>query len=456
MARPSLADSLKASLSKGVHVDTAERIKRGLQPVIEDPAPPCPSFLDAEKIPLDVISVNIPIAQKDNNTNNQTIKQSSGQADNQSNNQTFEQTIKQSDNQSINQSNRQSNNQSLQQLNSQPDKQSNEQSVNQSIEQTRGQTIEQAIEQSIKQTASPILSQTTRQRWLPFNENQGKLLLFLYEKGGGLTNMDIVVRETGIAYGTARAGIDVLIREGYITYKARHNGHSFRGFEYSMNNHLCSLYATKIYGTQSEQTIEQSNKQAGSQASKQTAWQSVGQSNKQTFTVVSSTKDLQSTTTENTEILKDPELGYWREKGVNVRQLNAWSDEFEMPLEQVIQSLKYCRYDMVVLNHEEEKQISNPINWFYKVMQRSGIYPKPGNYKTLAEIRAEQMEQAAREAAEARERQINAEHELAFQKILSDQRSLEYQQLLSKVNDFAKEVGGKALEAALREAFIPS
>lgn len=185
--------------------------------------------------------------------------------------------------------------------------------------------------------------------------------------------------------------------------------------------------------------------------------QTAGQSSNQAISVVSSClNDLKPTTNSDAvieDLLRDPELGYWRDKGVNSRQLNSWSDEFQMPTDQVIQSLKYCRYEMVVLNQEEEKQITNPMNWFYKVMQRTGLYPKPTNYKSLAEIRAEQMEQAAREAADARERQATAERELAFQKILSEPDGSAYQSLLAKVNDFAKEMGGKALEAAMREEF---
>lgn len=269
--------------------------------------------------------------------------------------------------------------------------------------------------------------------------------------------MEIVVAETGIAYGTARAGIDVLIREGYVTYKARHNGHSFRGFEYAMNNHLCSLYAARVRGEQAEQSGRQPFWQSSNQANNQALKQPLGQSSNQALAVVSSyLNDLKTTTTENgtnDDLLKDPELGYWREKGVNNRQINAWSEEFQMPVDQVLQSLRYCRYEMVVLNLEEEKQISNPMNWFYKVMQRSGLYPKPTGYKSLAEIRAEQMEQAARDAAEARERQVAAEHELAFQRLMSDPDSNEYRHLLASVDEFAKEVGGKVLETALREAF---
>jgi hypothetical protein len=270
--------------------------------------------------------------------------------------------------------------------------------------------------------------------------------------------MEIVVAETGIAYGTARAGIDVLIREGYVTYKARHNGHSFRGFEYAMNNHLCSLYAARVRGEQTEQSSNQSLQRSDRQSNNQAMKRALGQSSNQTSAVVSSyLTDLKSTTnsdaTVSEDLLRDPELGYWRDKGVNARQITLWSEEFQMPVDQVIQSLKYCRYEMVVLNLEEEKQISNPMNWFYKIMQRSGVYPKPANYKSLAEIRAEQMEQAARDLAEARERQVAAEHELAFQKIMENPAGEEYQALLQQVSDFAREIGGKALETAMKEAF---
>ncbi len=441
MARPSLADSLKASLSKGVHVETAERIQRGLQPVLDDPL-----LTPAIDVIAPTHIVEYPLNQPDVNTTKKPLNQAINQAN--------KQTINQASNQTDKQAEQQSNNQSNQQYSQLLDKQSDNQTVEQSVKQSPEQSIGQAINQTIRSIPQP----SSRQIWLPLNENQGRLLLFLYENGGGLTNMDIIVEETGIAYGTARAGINVLLREGYVTYKARHNGHSFRGFEYAMNNHLCSLYAGRVRGEQNEQSNRQSLQQSGNQTNNQAIKQTIGQSGNQTNAVVSSylTELKPTTTSDNTIIedtLKDPELGYWRDKGVNSRQINNWSDEFQMPIEQVIQSLKYCRYEMIILNLEEEKQISNPTNWFYKVMQRSGLYPKPNGYKSLTEIRAEQMEQAAKEAAEARERQVAAQQELAFQRIMTEPDSNEYQALLDQVNEFAKEVGGKALEAALREAF---
>lgn len=458
MARPSLADSLKASLSKGVHVDTAERIQRGLQPVADDPAP-SPPLAIVEPIQA-VVSPTVQPAPA-------LAPISSNQADNQAIEQSTEQTSKQSDKQAsiiastqaIKQTEKQTDKQSIQQLSQQSDKQPDRQTINQAVEQSNEQSPKQTVEQATKQTIKPVPPQSGRQIWLPLNENQGRLLLFLYEKGGGLTNMDIVVAETGIAYGTARAGIDVLIREGYVNYKARHNGHSFRGFEYAMNNHLCSLYAARVRGDQTEQPVRQSFQQSNNQANNQAMKQPLGQSSNQAITVVSSyLTDLKSTTNSDTteidDLLRDPELGYWKGKGVNARQVTLWSEEFQMPVDQVIQSLKYCRYEMVVLNLEEEKQIAKPENWFYRIVQKSGVYPKPANYKSLAEIRIEQMEQAVREAADLRSRQAVAEQELAFQKILKNPAGEDYQALLRQVSEFAKDSGGMALDLALRDLFF--
>lgn len=387
------------------------------------------------------------------------------QASNQSHNLTIRQTGTRQSNQTIEQTpltpDRQTGkptiSQSLQHTINHSDNQTSDQAISQTIEHNNEQEHGQAIEQAIKQSYGVAVIKP-RQKWYPLNENQGRILLFLYENGGGLTNMEIVVSETGIAYGTARACIDVLMREGYVTHKTRHNGHSFRGFEYSMNNHLCSLYVAGINGDTTQQTIRQSLKQYSSQTGSRAVGQSIEPSSSQATTVVSSFKNYLKTTTPDlndlNDFLQDPELGYWREKGLSGRQLQSWSDEFQMSVDQVIQSLKYCRYELVVLNQEEEKQISNPMNWFYKIMQRSGLYPKPAGYKSLAEIRAEQMEQAAKEAAEARERQAAAETELAFQKMMSDPEGELYKSLLSQANDFAREMGGKALESALKELFI--
>ena len=152
----------------------------------------------------------------------------------------------------------------------------------------------------------------------------------------------------------------------------------------------------------------------------------------------------------------DPELGYWKGKGLTSRQVEKWAEEFSMDVELVLQSLKHCRYEMVVLNLEEEKNIENAMNWFYKVMQRSGFYARPKEYKSMAEIRAEEMERTARDMVEARERQAAAEFELEFQRILDDPGSDEYQQLFDQLSDFEKQLKGKVFEMGLKRVFQAS
>jgi hypothetical protein len=261
--------------------------------------------------------------------------------------------------------------------------------------------------------------------------------------------MDIVVAETGIAYGTARKAIDVLVSEGYIISKSQHNGHAFRGFEYTLNNHLCSLYVSRI---KEEQPDGQPSWQSLSQQNKQPSGQATGQANKQTTVSFSSSRINNPTTTEYP--LGDPELGYWKGKGLTSRQVEKWAEEFSMDVELVLQSLKHCRYEMVVLNLEEEKNIENAMNWFYKVMQRSGFYARPKEYKSMAEIRAEEMERAARDMVEARERQAAAEFELEFQRMIDDPGSDDYQQLFDQLTDFEKQSKGKVLEMGLKRVFL--
>ena len=326
--------------------------------------------------------------------------------------------------------------------NKQAVKQSNKQSFQQLSEQSPQQSIRQSLQQTVQQT----IEQSNANIWLPLTENQGKILLFLLERGAGLTNMDIICADTGIPYGTARSVIDTLVRGGYIVHKARYSGASFRGFEYVLNGQLCTMYANKVRGTNQEEIPWQ----AIQQSVKQSVQQSAGRPSPSS----SSLKETQPTTTENQGLLKDPELGYWREKGVNGRQLGKWAEEFDMSEEQILQALKYCRYEMVVLNHEEEKQINNTVNWFYKVMQRSGLYPKPAGYKSLAELRVEQMEQEAKEAQVLRERQEKAERALEFQKIMADPVCPEYQALLNQASEFSKDAGGSVLIDEMESIFM--
>lgn len=464
-----------ASLSKGVHVDTAEKIARGLPPIPEETSPSPPLAVTVKPVTIadpvvapvkaeitDVIVKPVTVSTKpvivkapivDPVTtsappeivyyDNRAIEQSIEQVNKQSINQTVKQTNKQAGNEAIIEAVRQSNEQTIQHFSNHSSKQSNEQAFKQtdehSIQQTIGQTFQQSDEQTIKQSPKHF--------WLPLNENQGKILLFLYERGQGLTNMDIICMHTGVAYGTARTSIDVLMREGYVTSKTRHNGHAFRGFDYTLNNHLCSLYVSRIRG---EQSSEQSFQQLIKQSSKQT----IGQTNNQTVTPFSSKvlEDFENLTTTKTGLLEEPELRFWAGEGVTEKQVQNWMVEFELSIEEIQMSLRYARFDIL-----ERGDVQNAANWFYKILTRNGFYPRPTNYRSLIEIKAEALKQQQERDREAKAILEDSDLETKFQAFLSDPEAPIFKQLFDQVNSFAKEQfkeGQKmAAEIELRELF---
>lgn len=338
-----------------------------------------------------------------------------------------------------------------------------------STRQTTHEEPRQTEQLTYRDTERYTLRQTERATYhhdpiMTLTVRQGMCLYYLLQRPDYIAQRHTMGEALNLPLPTIRDCITVLVRERFISKPQKIVIRSFQGFTYRLADEDQCARFMRLRGEEFANAIERNTGRDTLRLSDRLTIRQTNATNNVMSNGTSdglppfssSRKEEKLTTTENPEVddlLRDPELGYWREKGVNNRQINAWSEEFQMPVDQVLQSLRYCRYEMVVLNLEEEKQISNPMNWFYKVMQRSGLYPKPTGYKSLAEIRAEQMEQAARDAAEARERQVAAEHELAFQRLMSDPDSEEYRHLLASVDEFAKEVGGKVLETALREAF---
>ena len=400
--------------------------------------------------PIDVMQHEETVLSSLKNNLAEHILSANNQTDKQAINQTIRQTIKQAIEQTEEQSNHHLNDQTINQSNNQTD--------NQSPQQAPKQTTKSLVQQTIKQYDGQS-NQQSKYIWLPLNEKQGRILLFLYENGGGLTNMDIICMDTEIAYGTARNAIDVLIREGYVTNKNRHNGHLFRGFEYTLNNHLCSLYVSRIrdeqshkqpYGQSPEQSFQQTIKQLGNQANKQ----SNNQTNNQTKGAISSKvfkEDLNLTTT-GTGIFDDPELKFWKGEGVTEKQVQNWMTEFQLSHDEIVMSLRYGRFDIL-----ERGDVNNSANWFYKILTRNGFYPKPANYRSLPEIKAEALLQQQERDREAKAKIEEVEFEAKFQAFLEDSDSPLFKELFDKIGSFAKEQfrdGERmAAEIALKDLF---
>jgi len=327
--------------------------------------------------------------------------------------------------------------------------------------------IQQAVQHHVRQVPQQPGQQVKNNKriWMPLTMNQGKVLMFLYESGGGLTNTDIIGAEIFIPYGTIRSAFSVLMSEGYITSKEFFSGHAFKGFTYTLDDNLCSVYVHRVRQALQQldqhevqqtlqQAVHQSHKQLVRQSNRHNVQQTDRQINRQTvYTGNSSSsmileEDLKPTT-EQAGILTDPELRYWAGEGVTEKQVLGWIREFQMTTEEMSLSLRYGRFDIL-----ERNDVQNPANWFYKIMTKNGFYPRPANYKSLLEIRAEALEQDLAREREAKERLASAEVEKKFQVILQNPESPEYKSLLAQTNEYARSMGGQALETVLRDEFL--
>lgn len=353
-----------------------------------------------------------------------STEQSDGRTNGRSIERTIEQTGDLANERAIERSVGQAQDGALERTNDQTD----EQAVEHSNNLTGKQSVGHVQEQSVGHSKGRSGGQSIRSMWDPLTENQGRILEYLYEVAGGLTNVDTICSETVIAYGTVRKCIDVLLKEGYIISKKRFNGHAFNGFEYSMNNHLCSLYLAQVRGGRSEG-------QSRGRLHGQSVGQTIGLSDGRAITPFSSrfSEDLKPTTTE-TGVLNDPELRFWAGEGVTEKQVNNWMSEFQMSQDEIVLSLRYGRFDIL-----ERGDVQNSANWFYKILTKNGFYPRPANYRSVVEIRAEALLQQQKRDREAQANLEAIDFEVKFQEFLANKDASLYQELFSQVGNFAKE-----------------
>jgi hypothetical protein len=177
----------------------------------------------------------------------------------------------------------------------------------------------------------------------------------------------------------------------------------------------------------------------------------------------SSSSSFKKTTTGeiDTVLTNYPELGYWRQKGLTEKQINLWMKTAECSLENMIQYLCYCRFEMVDLGMEESKPVKNVFNWFFKILERTGSYPKPKGYKSHREKQIDQekqiVEQRAeeiRELKEIRHQKWQQQRDLEFEDIMADPECDLYKQCLGSLNEFSKKrKNTKGFEISMRAAF---
>ena len=221
--RPSLADSLKASLSKGVHIETAEKIAQGLPP-IEDLATstssPCiegsdskPEDLNSNHIPR--VPVNGPDIYPGNEPVHYPVGagQQSGQPSGYSDNRPVHDMVNSP--------------------------------VIEPVSSPVNYPVNTSTNLKAKEPVTFFDKIVDPELWYPFTEKQGRILLYLLQ-AGGRANRNNISSDTGINIATVKHTMRILAKDGYIGNVRLYVEHSRRGFSYTINQAMCAEFASRF------------------------------------------------------------------------------------------------------------------------------------------------------------------------------------------------------------------
>ena len=306
---------------------------------------------------------------------------------------------------------------------------------------------------------------------LPYN--QVMVLRYLIN-APGRTSMKAISIGTGVKVPSTKDAVSRLVRRGFLANPSTIRTAEFQGFAYVLNRHMVDRFlegdglsdrdisnrstydpSTVEYTTvqpldispldsqrSDRQIVHSSSSFLESKLTTTTGYPTVGQS------------DMQPPEQPpNLFVLIGAVAAYWEEEGLSEAQARKWCLDFEVEPPTMRQQLAWAQFDLETNSRRAEVK-KDTISWFFGHLRKTGgAFPRPVNYKSPAELRAEAMEADLEQERAAKERIRNAEAEKRFQGILADPEGADYQKLYAQVNAFSKEAGGDALVHALRDAF---
>ncbi len=175
------------------------------------------------------------------------------------------------------------------------------------------------------------------------------------------------------------------------------------------------------------------------------------------------TDDIQA----KTKLEVHPDYAFWREYGLSQTQCEHWKTEFGLDDLLLDNYLRWCAYDIGNGERKDKsgKTISNPANWFYSILKKTGSYPKPEGYQSHEEkmfsIRENLLQEQA--ALQARQNALRAQEEkqeaealfIAF--LEEGEKSPHYEELCQKISPFLYEnrhTRRRLFENALRTEYF--
>ena len=212
---------------------------------------------------------------------------------------------------------------------------------------------------------------TLSQHHIRLSQKQLIVYDFLSQIGGqGTFNKPFIERNTGIAYGTIR---DIVRKFQKLKIIDICYDKVAKCYEYKINTEI------KIKRDNPD-TIPTPFQHHFNMAP------APSQHHHNTMPYISSSSCINTATkTVKQKLETHPELGYWRQKGLSTKQVEQWIKIADSSLENMIQYLCYCRFEMVDLGREESEPIKDVFNWFFRIIERTGGYPKPKEYQSHQE-----------------------------------------------------------------------
>ena len=325
-----------------------------------------------------------------------------------------------------------------------------------------------SIEPIQKQYSNNIEKINNNKITLP--KKQLQIYMWFINRGfKGIFNKPVIQKETKIAYTTIRKAIRKF--EALQLMKISYNN-SLKYYEYIINTQKNVNRNIIKIGTVSGQYQDSIGIGQGREQEQDRDRTETGLNNS------SSSYIYKTTTTEKTEQDRDrtrieffkeiqtilnqnPELGYWKQKSLTAKQIAEWIKTANCNLDMMIQYLCYCRFEMLDLNFEKSKPIENVFNWFFRILERTGGYPKPKGYKSFQEKKIEterqsvkQKEKEAREIREIYECKVKAEQDKKFWNMMNDPEGNFYKKCFENLNNFQKNRStGKSFEMSMRGVF---
>ncbi len=270
------------------------------------------------------------------------------------------------------------------------------QSKEHSEEHSGGHSTEHTSEQS-NEHRPPVL-RNNEFGWM--THSQRTVLYFLVSQGSGVTQLEDIVRNTKVPYGTVRKVLEVLVREKLISKPVKYRKGNQQGLSYTLNEALCRRCMSALGHSNNHSTGH-----TGGQSDERSTERALQRADYGTLPYILDDDDLVGRENHH---LRNPDLAdiypSLFESGLRSEHLaqvtKAWNLN-RLNLLELHDSLEKAEWDV----RENGSKMDRPLGYVLKAL-KNGSYTAPKGFKLRRQIQAEESARVARELRDLAEKEI--------------------------------------------------